>query len=421
MNKKLPKASSRRSVGSRIEISARAVGVGLPTKGYRIDLMRKLMERERLDALAFTTPDYFKFATNFSADVSGFERPGLCVVPRDGRPFVVLHELSTNNWLFGQATRRIWIEDASFYSEHPRTSNRLPLATQWNELVAERLDAAGLHRARIGTDGSSLGGVRAILGGVQIESVERQCRRLRWVKHPEELEVMRVAAKLADWTQERYRENIRPGRLLAELDASMASLMAEEAAKRIPGTDLAIYCWTLSGPASAAPHGAGSPFSNLAGARINAGDMLVNCVYPAIDGLFVENERTWVCGKPTQRQTLLYEAARDANAAACDAAIAGNPIWAIDAAAQSVFEKAGVADLICHRTGHGLGLGGHDYPVDMAFNCSALLEGMVFSVEPGIYELGLGGARIDDTVIVGKKPTLLTHSPRDLPSQTILA
>jgi len=55
------------------------------------------MVREQLDALAFESPDYFKFATNFTVDVSGFERPGVCVVPRDGEPFVVMHELSMNN------------------------------------------------------------------------------------------------------------------------------------------------------------------------------------------------------------------------------------------------------------------------------------------------------------------------------------
>lgn len=120
-------------------------------------------------------------------------------------------------------------------------------------------------------------------------------------------------------------------------------------------------------------------------------------------------------------QLELFDAARRANEAACEAAVTGKPVWSIDAAAQDVFERAGVADLIVHRTGHGLGLGGHDYPVDMAFNNSTLEERMVFSVEPGIYEYGLGGFRHDDTVVVGKKPQILTTSARDLASQTVRA
>jgi Xaa-Pro aminopeptidase len=395
------------------------VGIGAATRDYRTRLMRELMDREQLDALAFTSPHYFKFATHFTADVSGFERPGICVVPRNGSPFVVLHELSTNNWRFATESQRIWVQDAAFYSEHPRVRQRLPLLSQWNDLVAAQLEKAGLQRARVGTDGASLAGISRLLPHLRIESVARQCERLRWVKHEEELSVMREAVALADWTQERYRENIRPGRSVIELDKSMATLMADEAARRMPGTDLAIYCWTLSGPVSAFPHGVGSPFGNLAGATIEKGHTLVNCVYPAIDGLFIENERTWFCGKPSKRQIQLFEAARAANEAACEAAVTGKPVWAIDAAAQDVFERAGVADLICHRTGHGLGLGGHDFPIDMAFNDSPMLERMVFSVEPGIYEFGLGGFRHDDTVVVAKEPQVLTTTPRDLKRQTI--
>lgn len=397
-----------------------AVGVGASTRNYRLGLMRELMDREQLDALGFTSPYYFKFATNFDMDVSGFERPALCVVPRNGAPFVFLHELSINHWRLVQDAKRLWVSEVYFYSEHPRVRQRLPLVSQWPEMVAAKLEQAGLQRARIGTDGSLLGKVAELLPHVQFESAARACQRLRWVKHEEELAVMRAAASLADWAQERYRESIRPGRLVAELDMSVAALMAEEATRRMPGTALAIYCWTLSGPVSASSHGAGVAFGNLAGAAIGAGDVLVSSVYPAIDGLFVENERMWFCGKPSKRQVELFEAARAANEAACNAAVAGRPVWSIDAAAQDAFERAGVADLICHRTGHGLGLGGHDYPVDMPFNDTPMPERMVFSVEPGVYEYGLGGFRHDDTVVVGERPEILTSTSRDLASQMIV-
>lgn len=397
----------------------RVVGVGSATRDYRARLMRELMDGEQLDALAFTTGDYFKFASNFDIDVSGFERPEICVIPRNGEPFVILHELSTNHWRLRAEDQRLWVSDASFYSEHPRVRQRLPLTPQWDEMVAAKLEQAGLHRARIGTDGGGLNRVAQLLTHLHVEVVENKCQRLRWVKHEEELAVMREAAALADWTQERYRENIRPGRLVTDLDMSMAALMAQEAARRMPGTDLVIACWTVSGPVSASPHGA-SAFGNFAGATIQTGHGLVSSVFPAIDGLYVENERTWFCGKPSNRQVQLFEAARAANAAGCEAAVAGTPVSSIDAAAQDAFERAGVADLIYHRTGHGLGLGGHDYPIDMAFNNSVLLEHMVFSIEPGVYEFGLGGFRHDDTVVVGKTPQILTTTAKDLHAQTIV-
>lgn len=398
--------------------SGRFVGVGTTTRDYRARLMRELMDREQLDALAFTSSAYIKFAVNFNTDVLFFERPTICVIPRNGAPFAILHELSGNNWRFFQESRRTWISDASFYSEHPRLRGRIPLLSQWEELVAAKLEQAGLSRARIGTDSGGLARVAPLLPHLRLENVEQKCQRLRWVKNEEEIAIMREAAALADWVMDKYRENIRPGRLVSELDMSMAALKVEEAARRFPGADLQIFCWSVSGATSASPHGYG--FGNLAGAKIEKGDGLVVSVYPSIDGLFVENERTWFCGQPSRRQIKLFEAARLAQEAGCEAAVAGKPISGIDEAALSVFEREGVAELVCHRTGHGLGLGGHDYPVDMAFNTQPLLDRMCFSVEPGVYEYGLGGFRHDDTVVVGKTPLILTQTAKDLRSQTVL-
>jgi Xaa-Pro aminopeptidase/Xaa-Pro dipeptidase len=81
--------------------------------------------------------------------------------------------------------------------------------------------------------------------------------------------------------------------------------------------------------------------------------------------------------------------------------VAGEPLCEVDAAAQAVIEQAGLGRYIIHRTGHGIGIAGHEEPADMAFNPRPLLAGEVLSSEPGIYIYGLGGFRHDDTVIVG--------------------
>lgn len=393
--------------------------LGHAVRDYRLQLMYSLMDREGFDALLFTQADFFQFATNFNTDVETWERPILCVVPRNGAPFVIAHELSTHHWRFTKEAGHLWIEDARFYAEHPRVQNRLPLVSQWSELVAQSLRDAGLHRSRIGVDAitAPLARVGTLLPSLVLQNATEECRTLRLVKHAEEIQLMREACALTDWLQDRYRENIRPGRLVQELDMSMAALFVEEAANRFPGEDVqCIEFFTLSGPASCAPHGDG----RQCGARIEKGHGLVNIIIPRINGLIIENERTWFCGKPSARQVQLYEAAREANEAACEAAVTGNPVCAIDAAAQGVFERHGVADLIIHRTGHGLGLVGHEFPHDMAFNTRPLMSGEVYSAEPGIFQWGLGGFRIDDTVVIGDTPDILTRAPRDIPSQTIL-
>lgn len=392
--------------------------LGTAVRDYRFTLMRDMMDREGYDALAFTQGDFFQFVTNFATDVQVWERPIVCIVPRNGEPFAILNELSTNHWRFTREAQHLWVSDAEFYAEHPRVGARLPVLSQWADMLADKLKAAGLGRARIGADAVTgpLAKAAGLLPHLKLEAATAECRRLRWVKHADEIALMREIAALTDWLQDRYRENIRPGRLVQELDMSMAALMAEESARRFPGEALEILrCWTLSGPASCAPHGDG----RSSGARIESGHGLVNIVIPRVNGLVVENERTWFCGKPSQRQVKLFEAARAANEAACEAVVAGKPVCSIDAAAQAVFEREGVADLILHRTGHGMGTLGHEFPEDMAFNTRPLIAGEVYSAEPGIYEWGLGGFRQDDTVVAGKTPEVLTRAPKDLASQTV--
>src|SRR6516164_8902753 len=114
------------------------------TFDYRSGIMRRTMEANRLDALAFLTPDFFQWATNFHVDVQPWERPIIVVVPLEGEPFAVMNELSTNH-LRGVTERGImWVTDVSLWSEHPRVGSRVPVRAQWGELVADRLRDRGL-------------------------------------------------------------------------------------------------------------------------------------------------------------------------------------------------------------------------------------------------------------------------------------
>lgn len=385
---------------------------------YRLASMRKLMDRLRVDALVFGTPDFFQFATNFQLDVWPWERPVFVVVPRNGDTFAVMNELSTNHMRFATEKGKVWLSDITYYAEHPRIANRLPLVPQLPEVVAGLLAEKGLGMSRIAVDVAHpiLTAAQRYLPELTLRPSMGDMRGLRWVKHPEELQVMRELGALTDWVQDRYRENIRAGRLVQELDHAMAALMVEEAARRFPGEDFDILkCWTLSGPASASPHGDGA----ACGARISAGDTIVNLVLPRLNGLYVENERTWFCGKPTDQQARLYSVAAEATDAAVAAAVLGKRVCDMDAAALQVIERADCAQYVFHRTGHAVGLMLHEYPEDMAFNTRPMLAGEVYSAEPGLYVYGLGGFRLDDTVIVGERPEVIVKTPKTLAYATV--
>ncbi|KAF1044489.1 M24 family metallopeptidase [Xylophilus sp.] len=387
------------------------------TRIARYAALQALQREQGLDALALLGEDFIEFYSNFHVDVRAWERPIIAVLPASGAPFAVFNELSTTHLQIARERASLWIEDVELYAEHPRIDGRLPLLPQWAEYVADRLRRAGLARARIGVDvaGGWVAKLGALLPEARFVPVTRELRALRWVKTSEELDILRRAASLADWIQERYRERLRPGVLTQVLDFELAAEGAAEAARRFPGEDLGLFTWTLSGARSASPHGDGASL----GAKINPGDTIINIVIPRLNGLVVENERTWFAGQPSAEQARFFEVARAANGAAVAAAVVGRPVSGIDAAAQRVIEAAGLGAYVHHRTGHGIGLAGHEFPDDMAFNHRPLLAGEVYSAEPGLYAYGLGGFRIDDTVVVGEQPEVLTQTPRTLAHATL--
>ena len=385
---------------------------------YRRAAMQQFMDDRQLDALAFLTPDYFFYATNYFLDVAPWERPVIVVVPRNGDPFAVMHELSTSHVRMAREHGTLWVDDVVLYSEHPRLDDRLYLTPQWPEMVADQLLEHGLRFGRIGVDSASglLAQTKLILPGVTFLPIEREMRALRLVKHAEEIELIRMGASLSDWAQERYREEIRLGRVVQELDFTVAALTASEAACRHAGEQVEIRCSSLSGPDSAAPHGTGAATGKI----IERGHGIVNIVIIRVNGLVVENERTWFCGRPSDQQAHAFDAATRAQQAAIEQMVTGNSLAAIDTAALTVIEAAGYGTNVLHRTGHGIGIAGHEFPDDMPFNPRPLMANEVYSAEPGFYIFGIGGFRHDDTVVIGDEPEVLTKAPKDILSQTIL-
>ena len=102
---------------------------------------------------------------------------------------------------------------------------------------------------------------------------------------------------------------------------------------------------------------------------------------------------------PDSRFAELFAVLHDAQATATRAVAPGIPCEAVDAAARGLIAAAGHGPAFFHRTGHGIGLDGHEDPYLVAGNALPLQAGMAFSVEPGIYLPGRWGARIEDIVV----------------------
>ncbi len=120
--------------------SGRVWALSKETLAHRMRLMRELMDREGLDALAFSSWLYLKFAANFNGFAGG---EAVCVVPRNGEPFLILPASAANSWRFQAGTQRLWISDVTL-SEVSSAS--------FTDALTAKIERAGLRRARIGLE-----------------------------------------------------------------------------------------------------------------------------------------------------------------------------------------------------------------------------------------------------------------------------
>ncbi|MFI7065343.1 M24 family metallopeptidase [Kribbella sp. NPDC050124] len=215
-------------------------------------------------------------------------------------------------------------------------------------------------------------------------------RELRMRKDAAEVEALRKAGAAIDRVHARVGEWLRPGRTEAEVGADIAAAIVAE------GHVLAEFVIVGSGPNGASPH------HGVSDRVIEAGDVVVVDIGgPVAEGYYSDSTRTYAVGEPRDADVAAtYAVLRDAQQAAVDAVRPGVSAESIDAAARDVIAAAGFGDLFIHRTGHGIGLDVHEEPYIVSGNELILEPGMAFSVEPGIYQPGRWGARIEDIVVV---------------------
>jgi Xaa-Pro aminopeptidase len=202
-------------------------------------------------------------------------------------------------------------------------------------------------------------------------------RELRMRKDAAEIEALRKAGAAID-------------RVHARVGADIAAAIVDE------GHLLADFVIVGSGPNGSSPHHA------LSDRVIEAGDVVVVDIGgPVAEGYNSDSTRTYAVGEPRDADVAAtYAVLQRAQQAAVDAVQPGVSAESIDAAARDVIVAAGFGDLFIHRTGHGFGLDVHEEPYIVSGNGLPLEPGMAFSIEPGIYQPGRWGARIEDIVVV---------------------
>ncbi len=355
-----------------------------PASPTRIARARAALAELGADLLLVPASADFRWLTGASARVT--ERLVALVLPREGEPFLVAPRLEAEPLASAcpDLAMLVWDEH-----EDPlaRLVERAGLRPAHTVLLGEGLRVP--HVLRLATRASCLPAADLLAP-------------LRAVKDTAELAVLAEAAAHADLVVEEAADHARPGMTERELARFVTDRFGT-----LGDTD----AWVIvaSGPNSASPHHESSD------RVLRENEVLMLDLGAFTCGYGSDITRTFFLGEPPRNVLRVFDVVNQARAAGIAAARAGASAESVDRAARGVIEHAGLGEHFTHRTGHGLGLEGHEPPYLVAGNATPLAAGHVHSVEPGVYLPGRFGVRLEDIVVVEDRGARrLNHAPIDL-------
>ncbi len=241
------------------------------------------------------------------------------------------------------------------------------------------------------------------LGSV-LHAVGRVIEDQRMVKSASELDLIRRSVATNSEAYSKTIRRVHAGAkemdIAAELDYQMRALGAEKAA---------FETIVAAGPRTALPHA--HPTLH----RLGENELLLIDMGASQEGYASDMTRVAHTGTPPKRILRLYKAVLEAQLAALSSIKAGVTTGEVDAAARNVLKRHELDRAFVHSTGHGLGLEIHEPPRIARKDKTRLQAGMAITIEPGAYIDGLGGIRIEDTVLVTEHGCeVLTPTPKDL-------
>ena len=362
----------------------------------RLEQLRTAMKQAGLDAVALNPGPTFTYLAGVNFHL--MERPIVMIVTQEGNPALVLPEFELTK------AAQIPYKVSSFtYAENP---------AEWDSAFRAAAVAAKLDGKKIGVEPRQMRLLefRYVLSGApaaDFPDASEALASLRLRKDESEVAAMRKAVQIAQTALETLLPTIHVGQTEKELASALTmALLKQGSDSEMPFAP--IVC---AGPNSANPHA--TPTDR----KIQRGDLLLVDWGATYDGYISDLTRTFAVGEIDAEWVKIAGIVLEANAAGRAAGKPGVPCANVDKAARGVIEAAGYGKYFTHRTGHGIGMEGHEEPYIRDDNMRMLYPGMAYTVEPGIYLEGRGGVRIEDNVVVTKTEVdVLSDMPRELRS-----
>ncbi len=365
----------------------------LPPEWYqsKIKQVQAKMAERKLTALVLLNAHNVVYTTGYFHLPT--ERPLAVLIPASGEPALFIPALESDQ------VKLWWVKDYEVYFDYPGPVNRV----RW---IFERIAVRGLGGGTIGIEECTPSKHQQMqLGAPKAKLVDAGdiVEQMRWVKDEQEIGVMRRAIYFADYT-------VQSGRTYIEADGSVTEDQILKATADAVADKMSKELTSVVGVGIEPPFGGLVPFGKRSAFphavpskdHLKMGDALILSYGAMVGGYNVECERSFSVGPPSDHAKKLFDAMLAAHDTGAANMKEGMIAQEVDKMSLDQIRQAGFAQFLKHRTGHGIGLEGHEPPWIAEGDKTVLKVGMTFSCEPGVYDPGWGGFRHSDTVIVGK-------------------
>lgn len=333
------------------------------------------------------------FERLYNASFHSHERPLVIVVPAEGTPAAIVPNLEMKSFepLGFEGQVFDWRDQDGYTDAFAALAAHLPLG---RVAVEGQVMRVFVHHA-----------LTTAYPGLDIIDAEREISALRRIKTEAELAVLEEAIRISETALAETLADLRAGMTEKEVENLLTMALFRNGAEAHAFGPI-----VAAGDNSAKPHAHARPDY-----AIRPGDALLFDFGAKTSGLNADITRTFFVGHVSDEDAALYETVLAANLKGHEVTRAGITAHNVDDACTGLLESSRFAHLIRHKTGHGLGRAVHEAPQIMRGNHEKLESGMVFTVEPGLYEIGRLGVRIEDDVLVTDSGSRsLTTYPKNL-------
>jgi Xaa-Pro aminopeptidase len=347
----------------------------------RLERMRQRMREENIDTFVVLRPENGRYLSGFSG----------------GEATLVI-----------TLERSFLVTDFRYIEQAKEQAPNFEIVKTGNDHFLT-ISEIGLQSQRVGFEGDFITytdyeKLKQAFAHSELLSLPSLVNNLRSIKDEQEISIIRRAVQIADQAFAEVLKTIEVGQTEEEIGLNLEFSM-----RRLGASGGSFEFIVASGVRGAMPHGTASAKS------VQVGEFLTMDFGAIYQGYCSDITRTIFLGEPTEKHREIYALVLEAQRAGIRAVAPGQTGKEVDTVARKIIEDAGFGEYFGHGLGHSVGLAIHEGPNFNQREERVLEQGMVLTVEPGVYIPDWGGVRIEDMVLVTEnRCEVLTQAPKEL-------